>query len=515
MRTSAWRWLGPLLVMILAAGTRLWNLGQPHSLVFDETFYVKDAWSLWNNGFESTWPANADTQFNAGITDMFTDTGSFVVHPQLGKWIIGAGMALFGPDNAFGWRIGVAIAGILLVGLIMLVAHRLFGSIALATIAGLLLAIDGQAIVLSRVSILDNFIALFTLLAFWLITLDRVNSRARLMAWVDARRTAGKNPSWGPTMWARPYLWLSAFAFGLAISIKWSGLYFLAAFAVYVVVMDALDRRRAGLKFWFSASVLKQAPATFLIMVPMAALTYLVSWTGWIMTTGGYDRNLVTDNPGLRWTGFWDWVPDWFQSLWAYHATAYNFHVGLTTPHSYQANPLTWLVMWRPTSMYYVGSKLGENGCQFDTCSSAITALANPLIWWASAAALFYLVYRLIRFREWQVGLILMGMVAGYLPWLMYLNRTVFQFYGIVYEPYMILALTFVFGLWMTIIKTPSKDALLDEHDLRYRRRAGVTWVTIFLVVAVLLSAFFYPLWTGMQVPYWFWQAHMWLPSWI
>ena len=108
-----------------------------------------------------------------------------------------------------------------------------------------------------------------------------------------------------------------------------------------------------------------------------------------------------------------------------------------------------------------------------------------------------------------------MGMVAGYLPWLMYLSRTVFQFYGIVYEPYMILALTFVFGIWLGIIKTPAKDALLDEFDLAYRRRVGQVWVTIFLVVAFALSAFFYPIWTGMQVPYWFWQAHMWLPSWI
>lgn len=501
--------------MILATGTRLWNLGQPHSLVFDETFYVKDAWSLWNNGYESTWPQNADTQFNAGMTDLFTDTGSFVVHPQWGKWIIGAGMAIFGAENSFGWRIGVALAGILLVGLIMLVAHRLFGSVTLATIAGFLLAIDGQAIVLSRVSILDNLIAFFTLLGFWLITLDRTNARARLMAWVNTQRGNDKTPSWGPTMWARPYLWLAGIAFGLAISVKWSGVYFLAAFALYVVIMDALDRRAAGLTFWFSASVLKQVPATFVIMVPIAALTYLVSWSGWILTSGGYDRTLVTDNPSLRWTGAFSWVPEWFQSLWAYHATAYNFHVGLTTPHSYQANPLTWLVMWRPTSMYYVGSKMGENGCSFESCSSAITALANPLIWWAGAAAVLYLVYRLIRFREWQVGIILMGMVAGYLPWLMYLHRTVFQFYGIVYQPYMILALTFVFGLWLRIIKTRRKDALLDEADLSSRRRVGTVWVTVFLVLAFMLSMFFYPIWTGMQVPYWFWQTHMWLPSWI
>jgi dolichyl-phosphate-mannose-protein mannosyltransferase len=30
-----------------------------------------------------------------------------------------------------------------------------------------------------------------------------------------------------------------------------------------------------------------------------------------------------------------------------------------------------------------------------------------------------------------------------------------------------------------------------------------------------LLSIFFYPLWSGMQIPYWYWHIHMWLPGWI
>ncbi|MEY4102277.1 MAG: putative dolichyl-phosphate-mannose--protein mannosyltransferase [Actinomycetota bacterium] len=503
---STWSWLAPLLVLVIATAARLWDLGNPHSLVFDETFYVKDSWTLWNNGYESTWLADADKAFNSGDTSLFTKTGSFVVHPELGKWLIALGMGAFGAGNAVGWRIAVALAGILIVALIMLVAKRLTGSLALATIAGFLMAIDGHAIVLSRVGLLDNFVTLFSLLGFLFIVMDRQNNLPRLLAWVNTRRRdqPDNEPTWGPTLWARPYLLLAGLAFGLAISIKWSGLYFLAAFAVYVVVMDALDRRRVGLPFWFSAAVLKQAPATFLLMVPVAAVTYLASWTSWILTAGGYDRQLVADNPSLRWTGLFSWLPDWFQSLWAYHLTAYNFHVSLATPHSYQANPLTWLFMTRPTSMYYVGDHNGQNGCTFDSCASAITAIANPLIWWAGSAAILYLVYRLLRFREWQVGIILMGMVAGYLPWLMYLNRTVFQFYGIVYEPYMVLALTFVFGIWLG---KPTDDL--------ERRLAGRRWVIVFLVLASLISIFFFPLWTGMQIPHWYWQIHMWLPGWI
>ncbi|MEG1392418.1 MAG: phospholipid carrier-dependent glycosyltransferase, partial [Aurantimicrobium sp.] len=340
-------WGAPAAVLLLAAVLRLWNLGNPHSLVFDETFYVKDAWSLWNNGYESTWGDDPDKKFNAGITDGFTTDPSYVVHPQLGKWLIGLGMALFGADNSFGWRCGVAIAGILIVLLVMLIAQKLFHSTTLTVVAGGLMAIDGHAITLSRVSLLDNFVTLFTLAGFGLVLLDRERNLPRLMAWMRRRRAQlgedADGPTWGPTMWNRPYLLLAGLAFGLACSVKWSGMYFLAAFAVYVVVMDALDRRRVGLPFWFSAAVLKQAPATFILMVPIAIATYITSWMGWIVTSGGYYRNLVTAESGLRWTGPLSWVPDWAQSLWAYHVSAYQFHVGLVTPHSYQANPLTWL----------------------------------------------------------------------------------------------------------------------------------------------------------------------------
>ena len=112
---ALWYWGGPLAVTLLAAVLRLWNLGHPHSLVFDETFYVKDAYTLLRNGVESTWPDDADAQFNAGDTDIYNSDGSYVVHPPLGKWIIALGLAVFGAGDSFGWRIGTAVVGILAV----------------------------------------------------------------------------------------------------------------------------------------------------------------------------------------------------------------------------------------------------------------------------------------------------------------------------------------------------------------------------------------------------------------
>ena len=88
-----------MLVTLLAAVLRFWNLGHPQAIVFDETYYVKDAWTLLQNGYESSWPEGADEDFAAGDTDIFLDEPLYVVHPPLGKWMIALGMAAFGADR--------------------------------------------------------------------------------------------------------------------------------------------------------------------------------------------------------------------------------------------------------------------------------------------------------------------------------------------------------------------------------------------------------------------------------
>ncbi len=475
MKARLVHWGGPIAVTVLAAVLRLWNLGSPHTLVFDETYYVKDAWTLLHLGYESGWPENPNPAFESGDVDGFNADPAFVVHPPLGKWLIALGLAVFGADNAVGWRISTAVAGIIAVALVAVVAWMLTRSRLLATIAGGLMAVDGHAIVLSRVALLDNFLMLFVLLGFIAVLLDRGHSRRRLDAWLEGR----ENTDWGPALWWRPWLITAGVLFGLASAIKWSGLYFLAVFAVYTLVVDALARRRAGVLFWASGTVFKQAPVSFLLTVPTAAAAHLATWTGWFVTTGGYYR---------------DWSDNVWASFWHYQVSAYNFHVGLDSEHSYAADAWTWPLLVRPTSFWYSAT---------DGTASLITSLANPLIWWASWAAVGYLLYRLIRYREWRVGLVLTGVAAGYLPWLLYPERTTFQFYAIAFEPFLILGLTLTIGI-----------ILGGAADPPWRRLSGVRVVALFLIACALVTVFFYPVWTGMPMPELFVRSHYWLPGW-
>lgn len=510
-RVAVWRWTGPLAVTLLAAVLRLVGLGHPHSLVFDETYYVKDSWSIVHLGYEGTWPANAtdegapttDQRFASGQTDLYSSAAEFIAHPPLGKYLIGLGMLLFGADSSFGWRITVAVLGTATVLLTALIARSLFRSTAIGTLAGFLLAVDGQAIVLSRVSLLDGVLTFFVVLGAGALLLDRRWAQRRLDRWVAARTAADRDTLWGPVLLWRPWLLAMGLALGAASAVKWSGLYFLAFFALYSVLADMMMRRRAGVAFWSSSAFLQQAPVTFLLTVPIAAATYLASWTGWFVSKDGWDRDWIASG-GERWTGVLAWVPDSVQNWWHYQSEIYGFNIGLHTPHSYQANPLLWLLMQRPTSMYYVGTDAGQGGCGSSRCGEAITGIANPFVWYAAVVATVALLVLFVLRRRWEYGFVLVGVAAGYLPWLMYTDRTVFQFYTVAFEPFMVMALAAAIGL-----------VVGRRDDPRHRRTLALTWVGVYLGVVVLASAYWYPMWTGMQMPWDFIRSHYWLPSWL
>lgn len=456
------------MIIALAAFLRLWNLGYPKKLVFDETYYVKDAWTLWKTGAEKSWPENANAAFEAGNVNTYLTDPSFVVHPPLGKWIMGLGMWLFGPSNSYSWRISVALLSIAAVGLIMLIAKILFQTQIWALAAGFLFAIDGHAIVLGRTGLLDSTLMFFALLAFYFL-LRHLQTR-----------TLGR-----PT-WRQPWLLAAGLSLGAATAVKWSGIYFLAAFGLYVVISDAIERRKLEIS-WLAPSAI-QAVISFVIMVPTAIAVYVASWTGWLLTGSGYGRD-TDSNP--------------FVALWKYHVDAYNFHINLHTPHSYASNPLTWLFGIRPTSFFYESLSNGQGGCTAtEGCSSAITALGNPFIWLPAAASIFLLTYLFITRKSRVGGLILLGIVGGYLPWLAYLNRTVFQFYAIAFLPWMILALVYVLRMYL---HTRSTEQLPSALRL----------VGGYFGFAFAVSLFFLPIWIGTWTPYWYWHIHMWLPSWI
>lgn len=333
-------WLGPVLVAVLAGVIRFRRLGQPRGLVFDETYYAKDAWALLRLGYEGTWPDRkvTDPQILADPSVVpLSDTGAFVAHPPTGKWVIALGEWMFGL-TPFGWRFMTAVLGTLSVLMLCRIGRRLFRSTALGCLAGTLLALDGLHVVMSRSALLDLVVMFFVLAAFGCLLLDRDHARARLAAALPvdgdghARpdRVTGDRAGTGP----RPWRLAAGVFLGLAASTKWNGLYFLAFFLVLTLLWDVGSRRVAGAGRPYRAVLRKDLGWSLLSVVPVAVVTYLVTWAGWFRSDGGYGRHWA-DGRG----GTWSWIPAPLRSLWHYEYGVYRFNVGLHTWHRYESNP--------------------------------------------------------------------------------------------------------------------------------------------------------------------------------
>lgn len=495
-------WILPLAITVLAAVVRMWNLAHPHAVVFDETYYVKDAWSQWVLGYAATWPEGADERFLAGESDIFTTTGSFVVHPPLGKYLIALPMALFGADSTLAWRLGTALAGVACVLVLYLLARSLTGSLVFASLASGLLAVDGLGIVMSRVALLDIFLTLFTLLAFWFVVLDRRRHRAVLASRTALRWDDVGGPAWGPVLWNRPWVIAAGAAAGAASAVKWSGVWVLAAIGIYLVVSDALARRRAGVLFWPADAAFRQGVVSFLLLVPVALVVYLASWTGWFLTDGGYDRHAADADPA---TGLWSWVPLPLQSLWRYHEAMYGSTAAMSTAHAYASPAAQWPLLLRPTSMYAGSTPAGTDGCaDANGCWQILYSMPNPIVWWAAVAALLFLVYLFARTRDGRYAIVFTGVIATYVPWLLFPERTIFQFYTVLIQPFLLLALVFV-------LQAAVRGARASQRGERALERVVVG----FLVLVLAIAVFWFPLWSAIEVPYEYYRLHNWLPGWV
>ncbi|MCL2089821.1 MAG: phospholipid carrier-dependent glycosyltransferase [Micrococcales bacterium] len=515
-------WVWPLAVALFGGVLRFWRLGTPHQLVFDETYYVKEGYSMLARGFEADWGADPNPGFEAGDTSMLaSETSERVVHPPLGKWLIAAGIRLGGGvDSSFAWRLAVAVVGTLAILMVARIGRRLFASTTLGTLAGLFMAVDGMAIVMSRTSLLDPFLMVFVLGAFGLLLLDRAQARQRLARRVAAVLDAGAPmPDIGPWLGVRWWRLAAAVLLGLACGVKWSGVYFLAVFGLMSVAWDITARYRVGVRRWFLGGLVLDGIGAGLAMIVLAVATYVATWTSWFVSDHADYRDWADHNDGLTsWTvhlpWFGDgpglrlmtldtsWVPDSLRSWWAWHVDSWNFHNTLESEHPYAAGPPGWIIQLRPTSFFWSDEDLT---CGADRCVQAVTSVGNPLVWWLGAAAVIVALVWLVWFRDWRAGAVLSGLVAGWLPWMAYAHRTIFTFYAIVFLPWVVLTLAYVIGL-----------VIGPKDEVAPRTRQVTVWVVGGVVgLIVVVGFFFYPVWTAWTIPYDQWRLRMWLGTWV
>ena len=280
--TGGWPGSSTAVLGLATLVSRLWNITYPRDLLFDEAYYPPEAHELLTWGFE----------YNRGY--------SFIVHPPLGKWFIALGEQVFG-YNSLGWRFPSAVAGAITVVVLVRLTRRLTGSTLMGLIAGLLLALDGFA---------------FTLVA------DRPARRLPAGArglraspawWSTATRsgrgsataptgspTAGSGS--GPAAGGSPPACCSA----RACAVKWSGVWFLAFFAVLSLFWDRAAWREAGVPRPTRMVLRRGLPGAVWALAVVPVLTYLASFTGWFLGETSQGKAWAQQNPD---TAF-PWIPD-------------------------------------------------------------------------------------------------------------------------------------------------------------------------------------------------------------
>jgi dolichyl-phosphate-mannose-protein mannosyltransferase len=497
-----WGWLGPLLVTAFGAWLRFNRLQIPRAIIFDETYYAKDAWSILQHGVEWNYVNNANTLILQGHTSgLFapcsgSGCGEYVVQPEVGKELIAVGEWLFGL-NSLGWRFSTAVFGSLAILLMCRIARRMTRSTLLGCIAGLLMALDGLEFVLSRTGILDIFLMFFILAAFGCMVIDRDKSRARLAEGV-ARGQGGET---GPRLGLRKWQVICGIMLGLAVGTKWIAAWYIVAFACLFIAWEIGARRAAGLRSFVYGAVREAVwlPLTF-IVIPL--VVYVASWSNWLFTSTGYYRNYGQTH------GVTTPVISALYSLYEYHLQALSFGLGLRTPHPYQSQPWDWLLITRPVAFFYEsysGPVAGpqyycpSTGCKGQGWSQEVLAIGTPLIWWSAILALLFCLGWWLLHRDWRPGAVLLGVLAGWGPWFPLVTRTKFYYYALEFEPFLILSIVLCLGL------------ILGPAAASVRRRSiGAGVVGAYVLCVLIMFWYFYAILAGKVIPYADWLSHMW-----
>jgi dolichyl-phosphate-mannose--protein O-mannosyl transferase len=109
-----------------------------------------------------------------------------------------------------------------------------------------------------------------------------------------------------------------------------------------------------------------------------------------------------------------------------------------------------------------------------------------------------------LRSRNWRSGTIILLFLAGWAPWLLFPERTMFYFYSIVYLPFLVIAIAYIANL------------IYVGVGARESSRKVFFWIgSIALLVVIGVSIYFYPIWTAIQLPKDEWLLRMWFRSWI
>ncbi len=313
------------VILLFSLLTRVYSLDLPKEMYFDEIYHSftatlvlhddPKAWEWWNphpEGFAYEW-----------------------THPPLSKLGMVIGMLVFG-ENSFGWRIPQAIFGTLSVLMIYFLGKEIFKDRLTGLLSAALFSLDGLPLVLSRMGMNDSYVLFFSLLSIILFIKD-------------------KNI-------------LSAIAFGLALSSKWSSIY-----ALPIIFISHFVFRKK----------IKMSYLSFLF-IPIAV--YIASYG--VMFKTGHD---------------WGQFVEVQRQMWWYHTN-------LVAEHPYTSPAWSWPLLLRPIYLY--------DGQVVNDLVARIYAFGNPLVFWFGLFSIIMSFLVSAQEKNKRLGFVVFSYIIFFLPWI-------------------------------------------------------------------------------------------------
>jgi dolichyl-phosphate-mannose-protein mannosyltransferase len=437
-----------------------------------------------------------EVHFGKFISGYFTHEYFFDIHPPLGKLLIsgvgylagfkpGFSFAEIGqkfPDSTYLWlRFLPTLAGALLPLVVFLLTLKLRLSQLAAFSAAMLTVFENALSVQSRFILLDSFLLLFGFLALLFYFIYRERKAAAIK---NSRGTF--------------YLMLAGIFGALSLSVKWTG----ATFLALIIILEAIRfiREKNGqllVKNLLNLIILPLVIYFSIFAIHLKLLTK--SGPGDAFMSPAFQKTLLgnayQNSPDVKQLN----LLEKFEEL---NIEMYKANANLTAGHPYSSKWYSWPFMIRPIYYWYKNNAPD---------ASRIYFLGNPLIWWASTIAIFYLLINLIQFafvfvvskipslkikiKNYTTELLPLFLGGAYLLNLLPfagIQRVMFLYHYMTGLVFAIIALVYL------IDKTQNKKRIFS----------------ILLVISILSFIFFSPLTYGLPLSEKAYHARLWLSSW-
>ena len=394
-------WALLCVIVVFAAAARLVFLDSPPGLVLDEFWYARDGCFYWRAsaaecGLTNLVAPDRDVSMTLAVYGELTPE-----HPPLGKWLIGAPMGAL-DFGVRAWRLASVGAGVLSVALLFVLVKRAVASTAAAAGASALLAVDYPHFIHSRLAMLDIFVALFAVAAFFFCVLDREQIVARAAGGLSHRR----------------WRLAAGVAGGAAAACKISGAAVVLGVLLLVTVWEIEARRRSAQR---TRGVGRELSSIVLLLVAVPLTAYVATYAGRL------DGSLLTA----------PWVEGSWLRAWVERQ---SFILNLHTDKPRSSTPL-WALPMTEEPVPYVLERRGDG-------IRELLLFGNPLLWWGGFAAVVYAALRWWRGdRDGAAALVVVSFVAAYAAWLSITltQRNILLFHAVPITPFLYLALAYAY----------------------------------------------------------------------